>query len=83
MLECGLNFKGSLKPLCQTCLVDDSENHRLNFCIKWRNMNLYDINEKVPFDNVYSNDPTVLKGIIQKIALLWNTRTAHGSMLTV
>ena len=33
---------------------EDNENHRLNHCIKYRDINLYDHPEKVAFESIYS-----------------------------
>ena len=32
MLKYGVNFKGSLKEICNHCKIVDDENHRLNYC---------------------------------------------------
>jgi len=37
-LECGNNFKGTLKTICSTC---EYEYHHLNDCPKWSSTNLY------------------------------------------
>ena len=79
MLECGSNFKGSLKELCSHCDLDN-ENHRLNDCMKFRESNYYDNDEKVQFEKVYSNDMETIKDIIPKIEKTWNTKRAHGTM---
>ena len=80
MLECGQNFKGTLSLLCNQCNCIDNEEHRLNFCVKWRDVNLYDNVEKVDMNTIYSNDINELRPVISKIELVWNTRTAHGTM---
>ena len=83
MLECGANFKGSLRYKCSVCNVVDDENHRLNTCKKYRNLNIYDHATKVNFVDVYSSNLTVVKQIIVFIERIWNTRSAHGTMRTV
>ena len=80
MLECGKNFKGSLKELCNQCNDTDDENHRLNHCIKWRGTNLYNECDKIDIDLIHSNDINVLRHVISKIGNVWNTKTAHGTM---
>ena len=52
MLQCGKNFKGTMKEICDTCNTIDDENHRLNDCIKWRTINLYDSAEKTDFYSI-------------------------------
>ena len=82
MLECGGNFKGSLSETCQVCKMTDDEDHRLNYCNKFRQTNNADGNEKIPFENVYSTDIVTVKRIIESIEKTWNTRNAHGTMTT-
>ena len=80
MLECGNNFKGSLSEICRTCDVIDTENHRLNYCPKFRLINCYDSDEKFSFENIYSDDVATVKRTIEVIEKTWNTRNAHGTM---
>ena len=81
MLECGKNFKGSLKELCNDCSSIDDENHRLNHCIKWGDTNLYNEIDKVDIDLIYSHDINVLRCVTSKVENVWNTKTAHGTMM--
>ena len=53
MLECGANFKNSNDTLCPVCKTIDNEDHRLNFCIRFRATNYYDHAEKVNFNDIY------------------------------
>ena len=80
MLQCGKNFKGTMKEICDTCNTIDDENHRLNDCIKWRTINLYDSAEKTDFYSIYSDNVDVLRHLITKIERVWNTQNAHGTM---
>ena len=82
MLECGCNFKGTLKENCDLCDCIDNENHRLNYCPKWKERNLYSNHTKLDFNDIYSNDANVLRDIITVIRKVWNTSNAHGTMLT-
>ena len=82
MLECGKNFKGKLPEICNTCNVVDDENHRLNFCSKFKETNFYDCVEKEDFTKIYSHDVNVLRDILPKIQKVWNTKTARGTMMT-
>ena len=83
MLECGQNFKGTLKQICDQCNIVDDENHRLNHCIKWRDMNLYDSHEKVDMKSIHSRDIGTLRPLLSIIEKVWNVRTAHGTMNTI
>ena len=80
MLECGSNFKGSLKPQCDQCHAIDDENHRLNYCTKWCNVNFCNVDGKMPFEDIFSSDTDVLRTMVQKICSVWNVTNAHGTM---
>ena len=80
MLECGKNFKGSMRETCSRCNVIDDENHRLNHCVTYRNVNLYDMQKKADFTDVFSSDINTIRLIIKQIEKVWNVTNAHGSM---
>ena len=80
MLECGRNYKGSMNETCTTCNLLDDENHRLNFCIKYREHNFHDSVEKEDFKQIFSEDIHVLRNAIHRIEKVWNIKTAHGTM---
>ena len=82
MLECGKNYKGTMKQQCEKCKCEDDENHGMNHCIKWRERNFHHYEEKVNFNLIYSKDLHSLRYIISKIEEIWNTRNAHGTMRT-
>ena len=77
MLECGKNYKGSMLEVCDQCSVLDDENHRLNYCKKYKETNNSSKEEKVDFSLIYSTDIAILKSIISEISRVWN---AQGSM---
>ena len=81
MLECGNNFKNSRNSVCTTCKTEDNENHRLNYCVRFKTINYHDCNEKINFDDVHSSDISVVRKVIKAIEKVWNTRNAHGTML--
>ena len=56
MLECGRNFKGSVKENCDQCDTTDNENHCLDYCIKLGALNFHDVDVIVNFDDIYDND---------------------------
>ena len=56
MLECGKNFGGSIKKICERCNCIDDEAHRLNACTKWSNTNLLNCADKVDFNQIYSTN---------------------------
>ena len=80
MLECGKNYKGTMKPQCDTCNQVDDENHRLNSCRKWKDKNLFETDTQVVFDNIYSSDLHTIRNLLPHIDLLWNTVNAHGTI---
>ena len=80
MLECGKNFKGSLREVCSTCKVLDDENHRLNYCVTYKNLNLYDAQHKVAFTDIFSTDISVIRIVMKEIEKVWNVKNAHGCM---
>ena len=80
MLECGRNFKGSMRETCNECNAVDDEDHRLNYCSKFRGVNNFDSPHKVVFKNVFSNDPSIFQKILKTIDQVWNTQTSHGTM---
>ena len=80
MLECGRNYKGSIPETCAQCNQIDDENHRLNYCIRFRETNLYDTDEKVDFSEIFSTDINTVRNILPKIEGVWNIKNAHGTM---
>ena len=80
MLECGMNFKGSMSETCMQCNMIDNEDHRLNYCEKWRNNNFYDITEKVDFSLINSNNITLIRNLLNKIGQVWNETDSNGTM---
>ena len=80
MLECGKNFKGSQNIICNGCRVIDDEDHRLNTCLKYRDINFLSCDTKIDFQLIFSNDVEVVKKTASEISRVWNTRNANGSM---
>ena len=80
MLECGKNYKGTNNENCNQCDEYDDENHRLNNCQRYQGTNNYEMNTKLDFNLIHSNDTNVLRDIISKLECVWNTRQGHGTM---
>ena len=80
MLECGKNFKGTMGEICLNCNTRDTEEHRLNECSNYLNVNYVDHDENIPFSSIYSEDLTILKPIMKRIGTVWNLKTGNGSM---
>ena len=80
MLECGANFKGTMNHKCVTCDAVDNEEHRLNHCLKLKDMNYYNETVKCPFNIIYSNDTNTIRSMLEKIDKIWNVSMGRGSM---
>ena len=80
MLECGKNFKGTMKEHCSTCDEVDDENHRLNYCPRFRNVNLLDSQQRTEFTDIFSTDANIVRATIKQIEKVWNVTNAHGNM---
>ena len=80
MLECGKNFKGKLNEICDLCKTLDDENHRINYCMKWRDINFVESTDKKVFNLIYSNDIVHIKEILPVIEQVWDTKNAHATM---
>ena len=80
LLECGKNFKGTHPEMCDQCYCLDDENHCINYCIKWRSLNMYDSLDKILYDDIYSNDNSKIGKVTSYIEKIWNIVTAQGTM---
>ena len=81
MLKCAKNFNNGFgTKLCDTCNVCDDENHRINECIKWRGTNMYENNDSVDFNDIYSDDDGKCFQIVQKILSLWDLENGKNEM---
>ena len=65
---------------CLTCNVIDNEEHRLNHCLKLKDINCYNEMNKCPFETIYSNDTNVIRSMLKKIDKIWNVSMGRGSM---
>ena len=77
MLQCGKNMKGTIPEICSNCNVPDSENHRLNACPKWTDVNH---NDFIEFDDIYSGDIDKVNQVINKLENVWEVKYANGRM---
>ena len=80
MLECGQNFKGTQNETCNDCCSNDDEEHRLNHCIKYIEINYCNSDDKIPFNSVFSSDLNILTPILKRIRKVWNINSGHGTM---
>ena len=80
MLDCGKNFKGTQQEICTHCNAEDNEDHRLNHCTKYRDINHCDDATEIDFQMIHSRNNDVLKKTITEILKVWNLRNANGTM---
>ena len=80
MLQCGLNYKGTMNPICASCNSTDDEEHRLNVCPIYSHLNFCNDDDKIPFSNIFSENVDTVKLIIGRIRIVWNVRTGHGTI---
>ena len=83
MLECGKNYKGTMSLMCSDCCSIDDEEHRLNNCPKYGNINYVNDDCAIRFDTIFSDKIDDLKLIIPRIANVWNVKSGQGSMSTL
>ena len=73
MLQCKNNFSfGNTDRNCGECGTLDDENHRMNNCVLYRAVNLYDSRSKLDFDMVYSNEIDSSLKIVDMILRIWD-----------
>ena len=81
MLDCGKNFKtGYRGKNCPSCNVLDDENHRINFCKKYKNINLFDSALKIDFNFIYLGNEKTTKMIVEDVCELWNLHNGNNIM---
>ena len=81
MLDCANNYKCKYgTKLCTTCDIVDDENHRMNHCIKWKDINMYGTEHEINFDAVYTNEIDTLKQISGLIQSIWNLENNKNEM---
>ena len=81
MLNCAKNFKTGYKgENCNLCEVLDDENHRINFCKKYANTNLFQSSLKIDFHSVFSNDPETIQRILLVVCEIWDVENGRNEM---
>ena len=67
-----------MRERCNTCnIVDDGD--RFNYCVKFKNVNLFDTQPKV--DLTYAFSPGYGKAIIKQSEKVWKVATVANSYL--
>ena len=81
MLDCAKNYKCGYKgDLCSVCGVTDDENHRINFCPKFSQTNLYNSLVKFDFRCINSMNQETIDRAIDVVSDLWNLRNGKNEM---
>ena len=80
MLECGTNFKGTMSQTCRICKTTDNENHRLNECTIFNELNHANSLTQCNFGDIYNDDNNILNPILSRIDKVWEFRYANGRM---
>ena len=80
MLECGTNYKGSIPEICRHCKKRDDENHRLNECSVLNSTNWANSDQKIDYNDIYSDNDAKLTSLIGKLEKIWEFQYANGRM---
>ena len=81
MLQCANNFSmGSGGKMCLDCNATDDEDHRINTCKKWSNINLYHSQSKLNFEDIYSDDTEECLKVINTIFSMWDLENGRNEM---
>ena len=84
MLQCAANFSmGYGGKNCRQCGVIDDEQHRINNCEVWKDVNLFTSNEKINFKLLYSEDERESLPIVEKILEMWDLGNNRNCMKVV
>ena len=81
MLSCNANFScGNGNKICPECSVIDDESHRINYCVKYKEINLYEVDEKIDFEQIYSVDIDKVLEVAQVILKIWDLGYGKNQM---
>ena len=82
MLKCAKNFKCGLGGTeCRDCGETDDENHRINYCSRYKELNLYFSPIKYDFDGIFSNDDgDSVSRTLEVVDHLWNLDNGRNEM---
>ena len=81
MLKCAANFKNSFNNAnCDRCQAPDDENHRINNCVKFENINLYKSPLKIDFNYIYSDNEKAVERVLEAVCFLWDLRNGKNEM---
>ena len=55
----------------------------MNECVKYRDVNWYDDQQKVPFDKIYSDEIDSVMPVVNAILTLWDLRNGKNKIRVV
>ena len=83
MLQCKANFSyGSKNKNCDTCKVLEDKNHRINECILYKDINLYNSDTKINFESIHSKTMSTSMSVIEIILKMWDLGNERNMMRT-
>ena len=81
MLDCAVNYKNKYKSTtCKECAKIDDENHRINDCKKYSDINKYKHTDKFDFSTVYSDTAEALLTAAKEINDVWDLANGKNVM---
>ena len=84
MLQCAANFSnGYGGKNCKRCQVIDDEQHRINHCPEWKNINLVDTNECIDFSLIYDDDDDISMRVVKQVIAMWDLGNNVNCMRSV
>ena len=84
MLDCATNYKNKYRTtICKECSKTDDENHRINECVKYSNINNCDTTEKFDFSTVFLDTVEAMESAAQTISKIWDLTNGKNLMRSV
>ena len=81
MLSCANNFSnGYGMKNCDVCNVIDNEEHRINDCEKWKDVNRYCSNEKIVYSDIFSDDKEKCLNVVDSILSVWDLNNGKNDI---
>ena len=81
MLDCAKNFKtGYKREICSVCKVLDDESHRINYCSKYQNINLFHSPIKIDFESIHSGNKKAIKRVLEVVGEIWDLTNGKNLM---
>ena len=73
MLQCAANFSNGYGGKdCKKCKLEDNEEHRMDQCIEWSNVNLASTDRYVDYDLIHSENDEESMVVVQYILDMWD-----------